>query len=287
MMGKIENDGLNAIVDAAIGCLPPAAQSARRSTVDIGSAHIVVLIDNHAAVRVGRDSNMAATMRRRQDLVDKIPTSIGLSLPRSLGPVVELDGLSAVASELIPGAPCPAGEGQPHELEHLLAQVSSIPTEPIDELLAEPLAFCGGSDWYRVQCEEVIPRLDQSIQTRAFDAINSLANLEPAREVFSHGDLGGHNVFWEQDRIVGVLDWDLASRSDRSTDLACIGAWNGPDKLPLIASTSEVNRAAVRLNTARLQQVAFSILNGRSAEEIDQAIDRANIWLRQKQSLSA
>ena len=175
-----------------------------------------------------------------QQLVDSIPDSIGFLLPWSVGPVVELDGFSAVATRLIPGRPCPAGEGDPGQLRNLLNSVSSIATEPLEGLLTEPLAFCGGSDWYRIQCEEVLPRLDREVRGRAADAVSALANLEPVREVFAHGDLGGHNVFWEGNRIVGVLDWDLASRSDRSTDLACIGVWNGWDKLPLIAGAATV-----------------------------------------------
>ncbi|MCQ2001036.1 phosphotransferase family protein [Arthrobacter zhaoxinii] len=281
-MGTIENRTLHALVDAAVEGLPPAAQAAPRSIVEIGTAHIVVLLDGNAAVRIGRNPGMAPAMRKRQQLVDSIPESVGFLLPRSLGPVVELEGLSAVATRLIPGGPCPAGDGGPGQLQDLLSSVSSIPMEPLEGLLAEPLAFCGGSDWYRIQCEEVLPRLDQDVQERAADAVAALADLEPVREVFAHGDLAGHNVFWEGNRIVGVLDWDLASRSDRSTDLACIGAWNGWDKLPLIAGSPDVRRAAVRRNTFRLQQVAFALLNGRPADEVGKAVARANTWLRER-----
>ncbi|MCC9205005.1 phosphotransferase family protein [Arthrobacter sp. zg-Y769] len=281
-MGTIENRSLHALVDAAIEGLPPAAQAAPRSIVEIGSAHTVVLLDGTAAVRIGRDPATAAAMRKRQQLVDSIPESVGFILPRSLGPVVEVEGFSAVATRLIPGGPCPAGEGDPGQLQDLLGSVSSIATEPIEGLLTEPLVFCGGADWYRIQCEEVLPRLDQDVQERAADAVAALMNLERACDVFSHGDLAGHNVFWEGNRIVGVLDWDLASRSDRSTDLACIGAWNGWDKLPLIAGSADVRRAAVRRNTFRLQQVAFALVNGRPADEIGKAVARANTWLRER-----
>ncbi len=113
------------------------------------------------------------------------------------------------------------------------------------------------------------------------DAVGALADLGPGEKVFSHDDLGGHNVFWEGGRVAGVLDWDLASRNDRSTDLACVGVWNGWDKLPLIAPLSEIRRGSVRRNTVRLQQVAFYLLSGRPTEEIDRAVTRANTWLRE------
>lgn len=281
-MGKIDDERLHSIVDVAVDGMPAVARAAHRRIVESGSAHVVVVLRDHAAVRVSRDANTAGTMRQRQNLVDSIPTSIGFMLPWSLGPVVEVDELSAVATELIPGAPCPAGAGDPHELQRLLTQVASIPPGPVESFLTEPLAFCGGPDWFQIQVEEVIPRLDREVQGRAVDVVTALAELKPQREVFSHGDLGGHNVFWEGDRVAGVLDWDLASWSDRSTDLACIGVWNGWDKLPLIASSSEVCRAAIRRNTFRLQQVAFHLISGRSSEEIDQAVVRANTWLREQ-----
>lgn len=280
-MGDIEEGRLHSIIDVAIDGLPSSARAAHRSVVGVGSAHIVVVLHGQAVVRVARDLNVTSRMKIRQNLVDSIPSSFGFLLPRSLGPVVEVDGLCAVVTELIPGAPCPAGDGDPHELKRLLTEVASVRTDQIEPLLTEPLEFCGGSDWYRVQMNEVIPRLEHDVRGRALAAVAALANLETIRDVFSHGDLAGHNVFWEGGHITGVIDWDLASRSDLSTDLACVGVWNGWHKLPLLASSSDVHRATVRRNTFRLQQVAFVLLSGRPTEEVNAAAARAGTWLRE------
>lgn len=107
-MGSVGNNSLHSIVDLAIEGLSPAAQAVQCQVVEIGSAHIVVLLEGTAAVRMGRDPNMAVEMRKRQELVDSIPVSTGFQVPRSLSPVAELDGFSAVVTELIPGGPCPA-----------------------------------------------------------------------------------------------------------------------------------------------------------------------------------
>ncbi|MGO2540338.1 MAG: phosphotransferase [Specibacter sp.] len=61
----------------------------------------------------------------------------------------------------------------------------------------------------------------------------------------THGDLGGHNVLWDQGRPAGVLDWDLSSESDRSTGLASSGVWHGWEKLALTASADQVERALI------------------------------------------
>ncbi|MGO2051872.1 MAG: aminoglycoside phosphotransferase family protein [Glutamicibacter sp.] len=275
------NSGLTSIVDSVIADLPSKARGARREIVEEGSAHIVVLLEQQAAVRIARDKFTGDQMRRRQELVDSIPRDIGLSLPWSMGPVIEAEGLSAVATEFIPGRPCPAGEGAPSELRRLLDLVTSIDPVPLRGLLGDPLSFCGGADWYRVQIDEVLPKLDPQVRELARGAVEALADLGVEDRVFSHGDLGGHNVFWDQGRVVGVLDWDLSSESDRSTDLASMCVWHGWEKLSKICSADQVQRALIRRNTFRLQQVGFLIVSQRPEPEILAATDNASRWLRE------
>lgn len=270
---------LETIIETAISGLPLRIRRAQRRTINEGSAHVVVLLEDHAAVRVTRDMFTANKLRRRQQLVDSIPGDIGLTVPRSLGPVVEIAGHAAVATEFVSGAPCPAGEGEPEELERLLKAVSSIDPGPLQRMLNEPLSFCGGAKWYSVQIEEVIPRIDQQFRSLAREAVEALSHLVPEEQVFSHGDLGGYNVMWHQGRATGILDWDLSSISDRSTDLASLGVWHGWEKLSKIASPNQVNRAGIRRNTFRLQQLGFLIVAQRPESEISAATGRANKWI--------
>ncbi|WP_181148600.1 MULTISPECIES: phosphotransferase [unclassified Arthrobacter] len=275
------NSGLTSIVDFAIADLPRKARGARRKVVEEGSAHVVVLLEQQAAIRIARDKFTGDQMCRRQELVDMIPRDIGLNLPWSMGPVIEVDGISAVATEFIPGRPCPAGEGSPGEIRRLLDLVSSIDLVPLRSLLAEPLSFCGGSDWHRVQIDEVLPRIEPQIRALAGEAVEALAGISAEDRVFSHGDLGGHNVLWDQGRVSGILDWDLSSGSDRSTDLASMGVWHGWEKLSKICSADQVQRALIRRNTFRLQQVGFLIVSQRPEPEILAAADNASRWLRE------
>lgn len=270
---------LETIVETAISGMPLRIRRAQRTTINEGSAHVVVLLEDYAAVRVTRDMFTAHKIRRRQQLVDSIPSGIGLTVPRSLGPVVEIEGYAAVATEFVSGAPCPAGEGEPEELQRLLEAVSSIDPGPLQPMLNEPLSFCGGANWYSVQIEEVIPRIDQPLRNLAREAIEALSHLEPEKQVFSHGDLGGYNVMWHRGQATGILDWDLSSISDRSTDLASLGVWHGWEKLSKIASPNQVNRAAIRRNTFRLQQLGFLINAQRPESEISAALGRANKWI--------
>jgi hypothetical protein len=281
MQMPVVSSDLTTIVDAVVSDLPARVRAARRTVVEEGSAHVVVLLEGLAAVRITRDKFTGDQLRRRQELVDCIPRDIGLALPWSLGPTVEIDGLSAVATEFIPGSPCPVGEGEPEELQRLLELVASVDTAPLRGLLSDPLSFCGGADWYRIQIEEVLPRLDLQMRAVARGAVEALASLSEKDRVFSHGDLGGHNVLWDQGRVAGILDWDLSSESDRSTDLASLGVWHGWEKLSMIASAEQVERASVRRNTFRLQQVGFLIVSRRPESEISAAAGTASRWLRE------
>ncbi|MHA7243616.1 phosphotransferase [Paeniglutamicibacter antarcticus] len=206
---------------------------------------------------------------------------MGLALPWSLGPVIEINGVCAVATEFVAGSPCPVGEGSPGELRRLLDVVSSVDAVPLRGLLADPLSFCGGAAWYRIQVDEVLPRLDPQTRVLAREAVEALASLGAEHRVFSHGDLGGHNVLWDQGRVSGILDWNLSSESDRATDLASLGVWHGWEKLSEIASADQVHRALVRRNTFRLQQVGFLVVSRRPDSEISAAADKASTWLRE------
>ncbi|WP_404289654.1 aminoglycoside phosphotransferase family protein [Glutamicibacter arilaitensis] len=279
MQMPVASSDLATIVDAVVSDLPARVRAARRTVVEEGSAHVVILFEGLAAVRITRDKFTGDQLRRRQELVDCIPRDIGLALPWSLGPTVEIDGLSAVATEFIPGSPCPVGDGKPEELQRLLELVASVDTAPLRGLLSDPLSFCGGADWYRIQIEEVIPRLDPQMRAVARGAVEALAGLSKEDRVFSHGDLGGHNVLWDQGRVAGILDWDLSSESDRSTDLASLGVWHGWEKLSKIASAEQVERASIRRNTFRLQQVGFLVVSRRPEPEILAAAGTASRWL--------
>lgn len=166
------------------------------------------------------------------------------------------------------------------ELARLLTTLQRVDLGPLRPLLAPPLQFCGGATWYRVQLELVIPRLrsdDRDRARRAVDALHDLAAEET--DVLSHGDLGGANLLWNDGRISGVIDWDLASASDRSTDIATLALWFGDQTMRAVATERDLERARIRQRTFALQQVAFSLLAQRPAQEIDEMVARVEPWM--------
>lgn len=261
------------ILDAVLAQLPRAIRAQDQRIIDSGSAHRIVLIGESAVIRIARDQGVGTAMDRRQKLVDQLPV-LTFRVPRSLSDVVTIDGTSAVAVEFVAGETAPPGAASPSELHRLVAELQRISPVPVLSFLGRPLAFCGGDQWVDVQLERVLPRIPGPARENARRAVEALAALEVHTDTFSHGDLGGHNVRWGDGRIVGVVDWDLSSASDRSTDIASLAAWHGFECLEGIVPPYDLDRARIRHATFVLQQAAFQILNDRSEEEIQRTISR-------------
>lgn len=278
MFGTRAGEETTRLATAALGAAGLPAEPDRWEIVDRGTSHVVVLDGDRAAVRVARDPRAAQMLEPRQRLVDALP-ALPFTVPRSLGPVTRVGDSAAVAVERVPGDALPVGTGEPDALRTLLEALWEVDPEPLREMLAEPLSFCGGDAWHRVQVDRVIPLLPPQLQEAAVRAVDALASLEPEEPVLSHGDLGGHNVHWSDGRVVGVLDWDLAAASDRSTDLATLGVWHGWHLLADVAEPAQVRRALIRRNTFALQQVAFYVVNDRPHHEVESAVARASEFI--------
>lgn len=266
----LETEVLQAVLDE----LPKRVASLERRRVDEGSAHVVFLIGTHAVIRIARSPNAEAAMRRSQELVDSLP-ELGIAVPRSLTRVVTVGSTSGCAVEFVPGVPAPAGPAPSARLRRLLDTIQSIPVSAVAGTASPPLAFCGGDRWYEVQQELVLPRLTPALRPRARRTIEALAELAEQRDTVSHGDLAGHNIHWAGGEVVGVVDWDLTSVSDRATDIASLAAWHGFDELAPVVSEGDMIRARVRFDTFPLQQLAFAILADRPGAEVERVMARA------------
>lgn len=254
----------------------------RRWTVEEGgSSHLVVLADA-AAVRVSRHRQAAADLDRNAALVDALPEP-GFALPRSLGPVVGTGPLRAVATARVPGDPSPT-RVDPDALAAVLDALAAVETAPLAGLLAAPLAYGGGPHWLEFQHAEVLPRLPVRAREEARRAIDALAAADPGPRHLVHGDLAGANLRWRAGRVVGVIDWDLATAYDPALDLACLAEWHGWDLVDQLADPATVRRARVQQDCFALHTVAH-VISTRPDDEsaIAAAVDRAAV--RERRSI--
>lgn len=271
-----EGRDVDRIVELALKDVTRAAGD--RKVVESGSSNVVVLAGD-VAVRIARDAVAAGELRRVQALIDRLP-ELPLSVPRTLGPIVEHAGLSAVATRRLSGEPHPPGTGAAGPLRELLSVIHSVDVGPLRPWLAPRKAFCGGERWLEVMNEGVIPLLPPDVWATASERIRLLATLESPTLALNHGDLAGSNVLWREGRVVGVLDWDLCAEEDPAEDVASLAGWHGWSVIEELADPETIARANVFHRSYPLQIIAFHVLHGRSREEIDRAIRRALPALR-------
>ncbi|PPG25575.1 aminoglycoside phosphotransferase family protein [Pseudoclavibacter sp. RFBG4] len=277
-----------AVERAAEAALEAAGRRSSPSTwtlVEHGSANVVILTED-AAVRVARSDPAAIEVRRAQRLVDALP-ALPFAVPRSLGPAVEVNGVTAIAQVRIAGSPHEPGSGDPSALAGLLDAVRSVPILSLSPHLSVPRAFMGGSTWHQRMRRDVIPLLDRHVQEEASRRVDSLADLPPAARTLTHGDLAGTNVLWQDGKVTGVLDWDLASADDAAEDIASLASWHGWAGVTAFASPDELHRARVFAATHVLQPIAFSLIQGRPAAEVERAVERANKRLAASPAVTA
>ncbi|MGC5165464.1 phosphotransferase family protein [Luteimicrobium sp. DT211] len=261
------------LVDEVLTAAGDPARAATAAWVRSGSSSLVVL-GERTAVRVARDPHAAPELLRAQRLVDALPY-LPFAVPRSVGEVAVLDGVTAVPVRRLGGTPHEPGSGDPVELRRLLVAIHTIDPTPLEGLLARPRAFYGGDRWYEVLAEDAVPLLPATLRAAARDAVDRLAAAEVPVSAVGHGDLAGANVLWDGGRVVGVLDWDLASVDDPAEDVASLAGWHGWDLAPALADPATVERAALFRAVAPLTVVAFALLRGRPDEEVARAVARA------------
>lgn len=237
-----------------------------------GTASLVLLTDR-TAVRVGRDQARGAELERTQGLVDSLP-DLPFDVPRSLGPLVRSEQVTAVPTRRIGGEPQPPGTGDPGPLRELLEAVHSLDPGRDSPLLAARRAFMGGEEWEAVLRDRVVPLLPREVMGEAVRRIDAVAGLPPTVLRFGHGDLAGANVLWEEGRVSGVLDWDLATYEDPAEDLASLAWWHGWGLIDALAPEREPGRAEACRDLFPLQLIAFQVLRDRGDEQLARTVAR-------------
>lgn len=255
-----------AVVEQILHAAGEAADPTTWEWVRTGSSSLVIL-SGELAVRVARDDAAAADLRRSRDLVGALPP-LPFEVPRPVGAVAVHEGVVAAAATRVRGAPRAAEPADPAALRGLLEAVHGLDPTPLRPHLAPARAFYGGPHWYTVLTEQAVPLLPERLQGRACAAVEALAELDHTEVAITHGDLAGSNVHWEGDRVVGVLDWDLAALDDTADDVASLLTWHGWELGNLVTDEATLARARVFRAVMPLTVLAFSVLRRRPEPEV-------------------
>ena len=219
-----------------------------------GQFHVVLVAENEAMLRMSRTAEAARQMQRRVDLVEALAPRVGFALPTALGPVWHGEGCSAVVQRFIPGGAHAPHSGDATALRNLVEELAGIEIAPLAHLLAPPFAFNG--PWTPTKTEETLRSLPAGLVPDAELVLGAIAGFAGIPPALVHGDLAGHNVHWMGNRLVGVLDWDLAAAWDPALNSAYLALWHGEAMLGHIAPTArEEWRARVWLGAMSLESI--------------------------------
>lgn len=272
-------DPLRAIARAVLGTRIP-----REAETVAGQFHDVVLVPGVAAVRIARNTvdelpgsavdELARTMQlmRRLENLD-----FPYSLPSPLDEVAIVDGRAAVATAWVDGRALPSGSGDPRELRRVLRALADMPLGDVDDLLNVPHGYAGGPQWDDLMLDEAVPRLPTRWQSEARRRIAAAQELPAVPSGLVHGDLAGDNMRWDADgRLVGILDWDLASAWDPAVDAACL-SWHGWEAVRAATDKATFDRARIWAATFGIEQIVAALPAGEAATA--EAVTRTVAWL--------
>lgn len=238
-----------------------------------GQFHDVVLLPGVAAVRIARREAAAVKLPRRTELLAHLAVlDLPFAVPAPLGAAQRVDGRMAVAVSWVDGAGQAKNEGDPRRLAELLEALAGVDCAALADVLAEPHEYAGGHRWADVMFDEVVPRLPEQWQDEARRRIDAALALEPVPPALVHGDLGGENVHWDPSgKLIGVLDWDLASAFDPAIDAACLG-WHGWDNIRQAVDAETFRRARTWYLTFGVEQLGAAVVNGEPPEVVERYV---------------
>jgi aminoglycoside phosphotransferase (APT) family kinase protein len=144
----------------------------------------------------------------------------------------------------------------------------------LDGLLDQPHGYAGGAR--RRPVGRAVDALPDDARGDARRRLDDALALPAVPATFVHGDLGGHNMRWNDGRLVGVIDWDWAAGWDPAIDAACL-AWHGWDAVAAAVDPPTYQRARIWHRTFGIEQLAVSWLRPPGPPDI---IPRTAEWLR-------
>lgn len=275
--------------DAVDAVLAEAGVSVDRSEWEVhagGSAHIVVNAGHVMSVRIAKNPTSGENVRRRVRALSLLP-DFDFAVPRPVTPVLNVGRYTAVGMTWLPGTTRDPGPVPSSILASVLDQLRLADVSEAAPWLDRPGQHWGGHRRRHVLLDQVIPRLIPRNRPRALEAIQDLVELETVEPKLVHGDLMGNNMLWEDDRLVGIIDWDHACVADPAYDTASLGLWFGWDSVRHATTPEDFERAQLHSRIFPLQAVAYAIHHELDIAQINQSVEKADDWYEAHASVHA
>ncbi|MDO4898647.1 MAG: phosphotransferase [Rothia sp. (in: high G+C Gram-positive bacteria)] len=245
-----------------------------------GSAHTIVNMGGSLSVRVAKTQQTAHLVARRTEILRRLPQDLPFAVPRPITRVITRGGLTGVGLTWIKGEPRGQGAAPAKQLAKLFKGIHSIDYRgygPYLDIAHEH--WCSRDQtWDAHLRANILPQLLRSAQRVAEAAIEQVLALPTVDPVLVHGDLAGHNILWNGDKLVGVIDWDHATLADPAIDYAAVGNFYGWESLAKAVNTEQLERARAFSYLLPLQSLAYTVKHGMSGAIQRLALERADEW---------
>ncbi|MBS2534921.1 phosphotransferase [Catenulispora sp. NF23] len=265
--------------------LVPDLDMSSASLAEQGNMHHVVLFPGVAAVRVTKRPSAAAELPRRVEVLRAVAAAgLPFAVPEPLSAVTTFGDRAAVAVSWIDGEPLPEGVGDPAALGLLLEALRGVEITPrLEALLHQPHRHTpDGLGWADILTDETIPRLPPKWRDTVRHRLDTLLALEAAPPRLVHGDLGGPNLHFSADgKLAGVLDWDLAIRSDPAIDAALVATWHGWDVLRAATDEQTCRRARAWNDPVGVEHL-HAVFGGTPLASADGFVAAIVAWLEER-----
>lgn len=239
-----------------------------------GAFHDVVL-GTQAVARVGIGAGAAHLRAEHASWGSWDSVDLPVAVPARMSEVRSREERSGYLVARLPGSPA---DGVPWTVvrETFAGLLAALRAVDVRSLTLPPVrTWCGGDRFPEIVREELAPSLGARAGTRvaalAIDAVDRMIELGAVDSpVLVHGDLGPHNLLWEDagggsGRATGLIDLDHAAMADQVVDLAPLVGFYGADAVREIAPAADVDRAVVYRATLPLQVAAAAHIRGATA----------------------
>lgn len=243
-----------------------------------GSAHIIINMGGLLSVRVAKTKKTGHLVARRTEILRRLPQNLPFDVPRPITRVITRNGYTAVGLTWIKGEPRQQGPAPAKQIASLVKAIAGVDYRGYGPYLDFAHEHWAGKNWEQVARETVIPQLLSGAQKVALTALDRVLALDPVEPTLVHGDLAGHNILWNGDKLVGVIDWDHATIGDPAIDHASLGNFYGWESLSKALTAEQLERARTYAALLPIQSLGYTMTHGMGGAIQRLAVERADEW---------
>jgi hypothetical protein len=235
------------------------------ATAHRGAFHDVLVLPGHVVARMAKQAGASTRLAVEHRTLTRLAARGRWAIPAALGNLRTADdGRAGMLTSWLPGTHRDevAWADVAHELAALIAALATGSVLRATGALPPPRTWCGGSAFPGIVRTDLVPLLAPADGAAAEAAVTRMLSTERGG-VLVHGDLGLHNILWDDSgRVRGLIDLDHAAIGDPAIDVAPLLGRFGTTALGSVVGADVLRRAMIHRATLPLQVAAAATIVG-------------------------